>query len=187
MKILKKLFGISTDKNILDNSKNNLNSNEIEIKSLITSFKTKTNEEKTLYLNSLSESNDENTVSVLINIMKDISESSNLRGQAAKVLCNIGNEKAILPLIEIVKNNQTSGYLKEATLNGLHKFGKAAVEPLLNILQRGDERIRGNAAIILGGIPDKNSIDGLKKALNKESNFLVKMMIQQALEKLGAI
>lgn len=59
---------------------------------------------------------------------------------ASRILGDIGDERAIAPLLTVLEDNDTDSEVWEAAKNALKKFGKRAQQPILQYLkQRGEE------------------------------------------------
>jgi len=88
---------------------------------------------------------------------------------------------------QLIKNLKDGGLLtqKKAAIT-LEKLGQKAVDPLIQILQNKNPRIRGYAAQILGKIGHKKAVEPLLLALQDE-NPVVRMIAADALKAMGDI
>jgi HEAT repeat protein len=96
--------------------------------------------------------------------------NKDIKISAAKVLGEIGDEKAIDPLITTLSSPHK--LLRREASTSLIKIGKSAVDPLINLLTNDDWKIRGAAAWALGSIGDARAIEPLKKLTDDESGFV---------------
>ncbi|MDR2830004.1 MAG: HEAT repeat domain-containing protein [Methanobrevibacter sp.] len=103
---------------------------------------------------------------------------------AAKILGNIGDKKAINPLIATLSN--PNKMVRREASTSLIKMGNDAVEPLITVLENEDWRIRGAASWVLGSIGDKRAVEPLKALLNDESGY-VKSGAKKSLDTLEKI
>ncbi|MDR2874265.1 MAG: HEAT repeat domain-containing protein [Methanobrevibacter sp.] len=101
---------------------------------------------------------------------------------AAKILGDIGDEKAIDPLITTLSSPHK--LLRREASTSLIKIGNSSVDPLINILTNEDWKIRGAAAWALGSLGDKRAIEPLKNLIDDESGF-VKSGVKKSLETLN--
>ena len=113
--------------------------------------------------------------------------SSAVRESAAKMLGNVGDERAVDPLIEALSDNNAD--VREAAAEALGQLGdKQAVEPLIKALALENWKVhwkaRGSAAKALGRLGDKRAVDPLIKALS-DDRALVRWAAEAALKKLG--
>jgi HEAT repeat protein len=91
--------------------------------------------------------------------------------EAAEALGNIGDEKAVGPLIAALKCVEFSGVRWKAA-EALSKIGDPAVEPLIAVLQHPDEDVRWKAAIALGEIGNTDAIEPLIALLRDDDRFV---------------
>ena len=103
--------------------------------------------------------------------------------EAAEALGNLGDEKAVGPLIIALKRDEFSGVRWKAA-EALSKIGNPAVEPLIATLQYPDDDVRWKAAIALGGIGNPDAIEPLILLLSDEDRF-VKSRAAHALSMIG--
>ncbi len=120
-------------------------------------------------------------VSVLIHFLKD--EDWYVRSNAAEALGEIGDARAVEPLIQALLGDESEGVRGEAA-GALGHIGDArAVEPLIQALKDEDWWVRKEAAWALGKIGDERAIEPLTQALNDEEE-LVRAQAEAALEKI---
>jgi HEAT repeat protein len=103
--------------------------------------------------------------------------------EAAEALGDIGDEKAVGPLITALKRDEFSGVRWKAA-EALSKIGNPAMEPLIATLQYPDDDVRWKAAIALGEIGNPNAIEPLIALLNDEDRF-VRSRAAHALSMIG--
>ena len=103
----------------------------------------------------------------------------NIRLHAANLLGAIGDEKAIKPLILTLSDNNK--LVRREASTALSRMGPAAVDPLIEVLDNPDWRVRGAAAWALGNLNDEKAIPALEKLLDDESGF-VKQGAQSAIK-----
>ncbi|KZX15355.1 HEAT repeat domain-containing protein [Methanobrevibacter filiformis] len=99
-----------------------------------------------------------------------IKKSKDIKIGVAKVLGFIGDSKAIDPLIATLKD--PNKLVRREASTALSRMGDSAVEPLINILDSDDWKIRGAAAWALGNLKDLRAIEPLEKLLKDESGFV---------------
>jgi HEAT repeat protein len=107
--------------------------------------------------------------------------NKDIKISVAKILGDIGNEKAIDPLITTLSSPHK--LLRREASTSLIKFGNSAVDSLINLLSNDNWKIRGAAAWVLGSIGDKRAIDPLKKLIDDKNGF-VKSGVKKSLETL---
>ena len=106
-----------------------------------------------------------------------------LQYEAAEALGNLGDEKAIGPLITALKRDEFSGVRWKAA-EALSKIGNPAVEPLIATLQYPDDDVRWKAAIALGEIGNPDAIEPLIQLLSDDDRF-VRSRAAHALSMIG--
>ena len=94
----------------------------------------------------------------------------NIRLHAANLLGAIGDEKAIQPLILTLRDNNK--LVRREASTSLSRMGPAAVDPLIEVLDDPDWRVRGAAAWALGNLNDEKAIPALEKLLDDESGYV---------------
>jgi HEAT repeat protein len=100
------------------------------------------------------------------------SENDNVRSKSAWALGEIGDERAILPLIEHLGDENATTRWKTAV--ALSKFGKKSLIPLMDALKYEDAIVREKAAESLGEIGDPDSLDVLKIAMEDDDVYVRK-------------
>ena len=105
--------------------------------------------------------------------------------EAAEALGNLGDEKAVGPLITALKRDEFSGVRWKAA-EALSKLGNPAVGPLIAALQYPDDDVRWKAAIALGEIGNPDAIDPLIALLADDDRF-VRSRAAHALSMIGEI
>ncbi len=121
-------------------------------------------------------------VNELNQALKD--SDSDVRGNAAFTLGNIGSETAIPGLLKALEESNKDVRWKAAFALG--KIGtETAIPGLLKALEDSDEYVRRNAAFALGNIGSETAIAGLLKAL-KDSDESVRGNAAFALAKIGS-
>ncbi len=103
--------------------------------------------------------------------------------EAAEALGNVGDEKAVGPLITALKRDEFSGVRWKAA-EALSKIGNPAVAPLIGALQYPDEDVRWKAAIALGEIGNSEAIEPLIQLFSDEDRF-VRSRAAHALSMIG--
>jgi len=103
--------------------------------------------------------------------------------EAAEALGNIGDERAVGPLINALKRHEFSGVRWKAA-EALSKIGNPAVEALVATLQYPDDDVRWKAAIALGEIGNPDAVEPLIRLLSDEDRF-VRSRAAQALSMIG--
>ena len=103
--------------------------------------------------------------------------------EAAEALGNLGDEKAIGPLITALKRDEFSGVRWKAA-EALSKIGNPAVEPLIATLQFPDDDVRWKAAIALGEIGNPDAVEPLIQLLSDDDRF-VRSRAAHALSMIG--
>ena len=94
----------------------------------------------------------------------------NIRLHAASLLGAIGDERAIEPLIATLSDNNK--LVRREASTALSRMGPAAVDPLIEVLDNPDWRVRGAAAWSLGNLNDEKAIPALEKLLDDESGYV---------------
>ena len=117
--------------------------------------------------------------------VKKLRESKNVQGlifalqnkdptvqyDAAEALGDIGDERAVEPLLTALKNDETGGVRWKAA-EALSKLGTPAVAGLISALQHDDDDVRWKAAIALGEIGDPKSISPLISLLCDDDRYV---------------
>jgi HEAT repeat protein len=117
--------------------------------------------------------------------VKKLRESRNVQGliyalqhkdptvqyDAAEALGEIGDERAVEPLLAALKNDESGGVRWKAA-EALSKLGTPAVAGLISALQHDDDDVRWKAAIALGEIGDPQAITPLINVLRDNDRFV---------------
>ncbi len=110
-------------------------------------------------------------------------EAERLRQDAAEALGQIGDTRAVEPLIVALKDPWTD--VRRAAAEALGQIGDArAVEPLLTALKEGDVFLQPSAAKALGQISDARAVEPLIAAL-KNSAQVARYEAAEALGRIG--
>ena len=107
------------------------------------------------------------------------SRKKNIRLHAASILGAINDKKAIKPLILTLSDNNK--LVRREASTSLSRMGPDAVDPLIDVLDDPDWRVRGAAAWALGNLNDERAIPALEKFLDDESGY-VKSGAQSAID-----
>jgi HEAT repeat protein len=102
---------------------------------------------------------------------------------AAEALGDLGDSRAVEPLITALKNDEFSGVRWKAA-EALSKLGSPAVPALIRALRHEDDDVRWKAAIALGEIGDPQAVEPLILLLCDEDRF-VKSRAALALGSIG--
>ena len=97
------------------------------------------------------------------------SRKKNIRLHAANLLGALQDERAIKPLIETLNDNNK--LVRREASTSLSRM-PAAVDPLIEVLDNPDWRVRGAAAWALGNLNDEKAIPALEKLLDDESGYV---------------
>jgi len=104
-----------------------------------------------------------------LNFNQDSNYSSSCRARAARGLGEIGDAKAVEPLIRILESdsNDDPGIndIRTETVKALAKIGEPSIEPLIQLLEDEDYRVRIRAMDALGMMEDERTIPVLIQAL----------------------
>ena len=115
------------------------------------------------------EFNSDESVGPLIEVLNG--DDIELKKGAAKVLGYIKDPASIDPLIKTLYDNNKM--LRREASTALSHMGDDAVDPLLEIVDDEDWRVRGAAIWALGGIGNEKALDAAKKLVNDEKNYVV--------------
>ncbi len=98
-------------------------------------------------------------------------EAFAVRFEAVLILRDIGDPRAVEPLLEIVRGGGMLGQTAGQALGGL---GEPALQPLLDMLgdKRHSEWARGAAAMGLTALADKRAVPALFEVLSDESYYV---------------
>jgi len=91
--------------------------------------------------------------------------------EAAGALGDIGDPRAVEPLIAALKNDEFSG-VRWIAAEALCKLGAPAVDPLIGALQHHNDDVRWKAAVALGEIGDPRAVEPLIALLCDEDRFV---------------
>src|SRR4030042_3481139 len=91
--------------------------------------------------------------------------------EGAGALGDIGDPRAVEPLIEALKNDEFSG-VRWIAAEALSKLGAPAVAPLIGALQHHNDDVRWKAAIALGEIGDPRAVEPLIALLCDEDRYV---------------
>jgi bilin biosynthesis protein len=94
------------------------------------------------------------------------SEDWRVREEAAKILGQIGDERAVKALIQLFKDDKTRVQLWAT--DSIISMGVRAVKPLIEALNDEDRRVRMGAVVALGEIQDGEAREYLKKLLDDD-------------------
>ena len=94
----------------------------------------------------------------------------NIRLHAATLLGAINDPKPIKPLILSLSDNNK--LVRREASTALSRMGDAAVDPLIEVLDDPDWRVRGAAAWALGNLDNEKAIPALEKLLDDESGYV---------------
>ncbi|WP_321428534.1 HEAT repeat domain-containing protein [uncultured Methanolobus sp.] len=119
------------------------------------------------------------------NMLIGMLDEDPLRAGAAIALGDLGDKKAVEPLMNILANESQPEYMREHSAKSLGQIGdERAVELLIECLEKGPWQIQPESAWSLGEIGDKRAIEPLTNHLDDEHEFTVKNSAV-ALQKLG--
>jgi len=124
----------------------------------------------------------EPAVEPLIVILRDENEDIFLQTKVIAVLAGIKDERAILPMIQALKEKPE---LQADLGYCLGLMGEPAVEPLIKALEDDNPNVRVRAAEALGILGDERAIGPLTDALNDEDET-VRIFAKIGLEKIEA-
>jgi HEAT repeat protein len=106
-----------------------------------------------------------------------------VRDFAVKALGNIGDSKALEPLVKAL-NNDENMLVRRSAATALGNLGDAALEPLLQALNKGHFMVRRAAARALGKLNDPKAIDPLTEVLG-DSDVYIQNSAVSALTEIG--
>lgn len=107
-------------------------------------------------------------------------EQPTVRSGAAEALARLGDRRAIPPLVEMLRGQGP----RDSAARALAAFGRAAVEPLIGLLDHPNKDVRFFAAKSLGEIGDPSAAGPLTKLLGDEY-IIVRKKAAQALAEIG--
>lgn len=114
----------------------------------------------------LRELKDKRSLPALLRALKD--EDSTVRDWSVLALGQVGDAKAVLPLIEVMKGDKEASVRAFAAKALGEISDKQAVEPLISTLHDEDGLVKTYTAESLGSIGDKRAVAPLCKMLSKE-------------------
>jgi HEAT repeat protein len=109
-------------------------------------------------------------------------EDHNVRRDAAVVLGELGDPRAVEPLIAALRNKDWE--MLQVAVEALVKIGRPTVGPLIAALGDEDSYVRQAAAVALGAIGDPRAVEPLSAAL-RDGNSYVRRAAAEALGRLG--
>ncbi len=119
----------------------------------------------------------------LMAILKDETERMRDRVDAAKLLGKLGDIRAVTPLIQALKNENSQ--IRVGVAKGLGTLKDTrAVEPLIQALQDENRAVRRAATTALGKLEDARIVAALLQALH-DKDWEVKNRATEALEAIG--
>ena len=120
----------------------------------------------------------------LIRALKHDNEYS--RADAIEQLENVGDQRAIKPLLDVWINDPDDGHIQLIAAEALGKIGGSKVtEILASGISDSRDFIRKSAVSGLGNTKDKNAVEPLIQALESEKDSTIRYFIVVALETLG--
>jgi len=123
--------------------------------------------------------NERTTHDVVIYSLGGNSLIIDIRPIIVKVLGQLGNVRAVEPLIGALRDND----VRQAAIEALVQIGTSALEPLIYAL--GDDELVRAAAEALGHLGDIRAVDPLIRALRDEK-WYVREIVAEALGRIGA-
>lgn len=116
----------------------------------------------------------------LVNVIKS-KKDENIRNKAVEALVEIGSEKAIKALIEVLNSEEES--IRQKILETLEKSANERVqEALMKASKNSNSDIRLTATLLLGRIKNERAVEGLLQAL-KDRDEVVRMKAAEILGK----
>jgi HEAT repeat protein len=119
--------------------------------------------------------NQDGSVKLIIEVLKDPHEDSRVRNHAARALGKRGVKESAITLIDILKNKNELNDVRKGSAIALGEIGdERAVQPLINVLNDDTEDIwlRIASASALGNIGDEKAIAPLQKTFKGPSDHL---------------
>ena len=105
--------------------------------------------------------------------------------KASWVLGEIGDSRAVEPLIKALGNKSQDASARVYAADALGKIGDSrAVESLIKALGDESSDVRENAAKALGKIGDSRAIEPLKEVTQNDNFFFVRGAAKEALKKI---
>lgn len=137
------------------------------IEELINALNTDDDLDKEIALGELEMRGDE-AVDALIDALSN--RNKNIRKYSAEALGYLGKDKAVQPLIDTLEDKNK--LVRREASTALVRIGEPAFEPLINILDHEDWRVRGAAAWALGSMNKTEALDPLTILLDDDSGFV---------------
>lgn len=110
-----------------------------------------------------------------------VDSSDGLRCDAAWALGQIGDSRAVEPLIaRLCPKNRPSKAFERSASKALIEIGRSAVEPLTVALKNDDWQMRTTAAMILGEIGDTRAVGPLIAALKDGTDIALKKILTKS-------
>lgn len=134
---------------------------------------------------------DKSSLSVVLDLLLNKENSTNLRAMCAKAAANFKDTNAVMPLLYCLNDKDEHYKVRLACADALGKVGdKYAVAPLINIVQDEEEKsvyVRESAAVALGMLGDLRAIDPLVSILETKKGFMDKFTFlkERIIETLG--
>jgi HEAT repeat protein len=116
-------------------------------------------------------------VKPLVRLLKN--DEAQRFAQAAKILAEIRDVRAVKPLIAALGNESSTA----PAINALRRIGKPAVEPLIATLKSNNQKVRAVAAEALGLIADSRALRPLF-ALARDVDPTVRISAQIAINRI---
>lgn len=141
---------------------------ERSVEEIIESFK-EDDEFVTLEACGLLEMKGEESVETMIDALEN-NNDKHVKIGVARVLGTIKDERAIDPLIKTLKH--PNKLVRREASTALSNFGEVVIDPLTEILNDDDWKVRGAAVWALGKTGNETTIPKIEKLLNDESGFV---------------
>jgi HEAT repeat protein len=118
----------------------------------------------------------------LVNQLKDKDLDIRVRIQAAEALGQMGDARAVQPLIAAFKDQASE--VRRSALRALESIGEPAVEPLIAALKDPDSDVRRKASCVLRKVGDVRAVESLITAL-EDQRTVVRFHAAEALGRIG--
>ncbi len=93
------------------------------------------------------------------------------RGDAAKALGQMGDERVVAPLVQALRDSEVA--VRWEAARALSIIGEPAVQPLLKLLHDSDDDVRGHAAHALGDIRDARALAELERMAREDQGTML--------------
>jgi HEAT repeat protein len=93
------------------------------------------------------------------------------RGDAAKALGQMGDERVVAPLVQALRDSEDT--VRWEAARALSMIGEPAVESLLKLLSDSDSDVRGRAAHALGDIRDTRALAELEHMVREDQGAML--------------